>query len=85
MGIMHPEVKPTATLLTGQVGYVACGMQSTNEARVGDTLYHVRSTIEPLPGILSHFHFSTVFMIMQNLILMIRYPSKSVNAFVFII
>lgn len=50
VGIMHPELKPTATLLTGQVGYVICGMYSTAEARVGDTLYRKKSTVEPLPG-----------------------------------
>lgn len=50
VGIMHPEIKPTAVLLTGQVGYVACGMHSTKEARVGDTLYKRKSTIVPLPG-----------------------------------
>ncbi|KAL7135745.1 hypothetical protein ABFS83_11G118700 [Erythranthe nasuta] len=50
VGIMHPELKPTAVLLTGQVGYVICGMYSTKEARVGDTLYKRQSTIEPLPG-----------------------------------
>ena len=51
IGIMHPELTPTGILLTGQVGYVVSGMRSTKEARVGDTIYHTRSTVEPLPGI----------------------------------
>ncbi|KAH6763496.1 Small GTP-binding protein [Perilla frutescens var. hirtella] len=50
VGIMHPEMKPTAALLTGQVGYVACGMYSTEEAHVGDTLHHKKIAVEPLPG-----------------------------------
>lgn len=51
VGIMHPELTPTGELLTGQVGYVVSGMRSTKEARVGDTLHHSRSTVEPLSGI----------------------------------
>lgn len=51
VGIMHPELTSTAVLLTGQVGYVVSGMRSTKEARVGDTLFHTRSVVEPLPGI----------------------------------
>lgn len=50
VGIMHPELVPTGVLLTGQVGYMVSGMRSTKEARVGDTLFHVRSVVEPLPG-----------------------------------
>lgn len=50
VGIMHPELRPTGVLITGQVGYVVSGMRSTKEARVGDTLYHSRNTVEPLPG-----------------------------------
>lgn len=50
VGIMHPELVPTGVLFTGQVGYVVSGMRSTKEARIGDTLFHVRSVVEPLPG-----------------------------------
>lgn len=50
VGIMHPELKPTGMLYTGQVGYVVSGMRSTKEARVGDTLYHAKSSVETLPG-----------------------------------
>lgn len=53
VGIMHPELTPTGVLLTGQVGYVVSGMRSTKEARVGDTLHHSKSIVEPLPGISS--------------------------------
>ncbi|KAG8366833.1 hypothetical protein BUALT_Bualt16G0009000 [Buddleja alternifolia] len=63
VGIMHPELKSTGSLLTGQVGYVVCGMHSTQEARVGDTLYQRRSTIEPLPGFkpVKHMVFSGLY------------------------
>ncbi|CDP02208.1 unnamed protein product [Coffea canephora] len=63
VGIMHPELIPTGVLLTGQVGYVVSGMRSTKEARVGDTLYHCRSTVEPLPGFkpAKHMVFSGLY------------------------
>ncbi|KAI4351609.1 hypothetical protein L6164_005953 [Bauhinia variegata] len=63
VGIMNPEFKPTGTLLTGQVGYVVSGMRSTKEARVGDTLYHTRSTVEALPGFkpAKHMVFSGLY------------------------
>ncbi|KAI3462950.1 hypothetical protein Pfo_019613 [Paulownia fortunei] len=48
---------------TGKVGYVICGMYSTEEARVGDTLYKRQSTIEPLPGFkpAKHMVFSGLY------------------------
>ncbi|XP_024369587.1 translation factor GUF1 homolog, mitochondrial isoform X2 [Physcomitrium patens] len=50
VGILYPELTNTGILLTGQVGYVVTGMRSTKEARIGDTLFHTRSVVEPLPG-----------------------------------
>ncbi|XP_051121036.1 translation factor GUF1 homolog, mitochondrial isoform X2 [Andrographis paniculata] len=63
VGIMHPELTQTGVLLTGQVGYVVTGMRSTKEARVGDTLFHTRSIIEPLPGFkpVKHMVFSGLY------------------------
>lgn len=63
VGIMHPELVPTGVLFTGQVGYMVSGMRSTKEARVGDTLYHVRSVVEPLPGFkpAKHMVFSGLY------------------------
>ncbi|XP_057755250.1 translation factor GUF1 homolog, mitochondrial [Arachis stenosperma] len=63
IGIMHPELTPTGILLTGQVGYVVSGMRSTKEARVGDTIYHTRNTVEPLPGFkpAKHMVFSGLY------------------------
>ncbi|KAI7742409.1 hypothetical protein M8C21_022890 [Ambrosia artemisiifolia] len=63
VGIMHPELRSTGYLLTGQVGYVVTGMRSTKEARVGDTLFHTRTTVEPLPGFkpAKHMVFSGLY------------------------
>ncbi|KAI8031374.1 hypothetical protein LOK49_LG01G03783 [Camellia lanceoleosa] len=63
VGFMHPELTPTGVLLTGQVGYIVSGMRSTKEARVGDTLYHSRSIVEPLPGFkpAKHMVFSGLY------------------------
>lgn len=63
VGILHPELTPTGMLLTGQVGYVISGMRSTTEARVGDTLHHVRSVVQPLPGFkpAKHMVFAGVY------------------------
>ncbi|XP_047952850.1 translation factor GUF1 homolog, mitochondrial-like isoform X1 [Salvia hispanica] len=63
VGIMHPELTQTGILLTGQVGYVVSGMRSTQEARVGDTLYQTKCTVEPLPGFkpVKHMVFSGLY------------------------
>lgn len=63
VGIMHPELVPTGVLFTGQVGYMVSGMRSTKEARVGDTLHHVRNVVEPLPGFkpAKHMVFSGLY------------------------
>ncbi|CAN1845121.1 Translation factor GUF1 homolog, mitochondrial [Linum perenne] len=53
VGFMHPELTQTGVLLTGQVGYVVTGMRSTKEARIGDTLFHTKSILKPLPVCLS--------------------------------
>lgn len=58
VGIMHPELRSTGFLLTGQVGYVVSGMRSTKEARVGDTLFHTKTIVEPLPGNLINFYMA---------------------------
>lgn len=63
VGIMHPELTPTGVLFTGQVGYVVSGMRTTKEARVGDTLYHAKSIVVPLPGFkpAKHMVFSGLY------------------------
>lgn len=39
IGVMTPKMARTGSLIGGQVGYVICGMRSTRQARVGDTMY----------------------------------------------
>ncbi|CAG8465815.1 11539_t:CDS:10, partial [Racocetra persica] len=54
IGIMHPEQVPTGYLYAfehaGQVGYVICNMKVAAEAYIGDTFYHLKSPVDPLPG-----------------------------------
>ncbi len=50
LGIMHPEPVMTNALYTGQVGYLIAGMKNVAEARVGDTLYKPKTTVDILPG-----------------------------------
>ena len=50
LGLMYPDLLPTGALYTGQVGYLICGMKTVKEARVGDTFFHTKSPVTPLPG-----------------------------------
>ena len=51
IGIFSPEMKPTNRLSTGEVGYVATGLKSVGDCRVGDTFTLVANPAqEPLPG-----------------------------------
>ena len=50
IGIMHPEPTSTASLSTGQVGYIITGMKTVKEARTGDTFHAYRKPVTPLPG-----------------------------------
>jgi GTP-binding protein LepA len=51
LGWFRPQPVAAATLAAGEVGYVATGLKSIAEARVGDTLTTVRhGAPEPLPG-----------------------------------
>lgn len=50
VGLMYPEPYPINALYTGQVGYLICGMKTVRDARIGDTFYHVKKPIQPLPG-----------------------------------
>ncbi|KAH7889582.1 GTP-binding protein lepa C-terminus-domain-containing protein [Phlebopus sp. FC_14] len=50
VGIMHPEERPTTCLLPGQVGFITCNMKESSEAHVGDTLHHVGTPVDPMPG-----------------------------------
>src|SRR5438876_3653702 len=51
LGYFRPQPVPTRTLVAGEVGYVASGLKSIREARVGDTLTSAgRQAAQPLPG-----------------------------------
>jgi GTP-binding protein LepA len=51
VGIFTPALEPVESLSTGEVGYVATGLKSVREARVGDTLTDdARPAAEPLHG-----------------------------------
>jgi GTP-binding protein LepA len=51
IGIFSPDMKPTGELIAGEVGYVATGLKTVRECRVGDTLTSVANPApEPLPG-----------------------------------
>ena len=51
VGIFAPLMKPAAGLAAGEVGYIATGLKSVHEARVGDTVTSAaRPAPHPLPG-----------------------------------
>ncbi len=51
VGIFSPVMKPVARLNAGEVGYVATGLKTVHDARVGDTMTLVSNPAsEPLPG-----------------------------------
>ncbi|MCK4651445.1 translation elongation factor 4 [Candidatus Babeliales bacterium] len=50
IGLMYPDPVITGVLYTGQVGYIICGMKTVKEARIGDTFYHAKKPVQPLPG-----------------------------------
>ena len=51
LGYFRPQPVPTRRLTVGEVGYVASGLKSIADARVGDTLTDAdRPAVEPLPG-----------------------------------
>ncbi|MGW8250520.1 MAG: translation elongation factor 4, partial [Anaerolineales bacterium] len=51
IGVFTPHLKPTPQLSAGEVGYVATGLKTVRECRVGDTFTLVsRPNPTPLPG-----------------------------------
>jgi len=54
VGIFVPTMKPVSQLKAGEVGYVATGLKTVHDARVGDTITRVSApAAEALPG---YFH-----------------------------
>ncbi len=51
IGIFAPTFTPVSILEAGDVGYIATGLKTVTECRVGDTITsHSKAAIEPLPG-----------------------------------
>ncbi|MDY7042214.1 MAG: translation elongation factor 4 [Chloroflexota bacterium] len=51
VGVFVPGMNPTGRLIAGEVGYVATGLKSVRDCRVGDTLTTAQNPAnEPLPG-----------------------------------
>ncbi|CAG5118201.1 unnamed protein product [Candidula unifasciata] len=50
VGIMYPTQVPCDTLYAGQVGYAMMNMRNVDEAQVGDTFFHEKVPVQPLPG-----------------------------------
>jgi GTP-binding protein LepA len=51
IGIFAPDMRPVPRLSAGEVGYVATGLKTVHECRVGDTITLASSpAAEPLPG-----------------------------------
>ncbi len=51
IGIFAPDMKPVQRLSAGEVGYIATGLKTVHECRVGDTVTLTASPAsQPLPG-----------------------------------
>ncbi len=51
IGVFEPNMRPTGVLEAGEVGYVATGLKTVSDCRVGDTLtWHSAPAETPLPG-----------------------------------
>ncbi len=51
IGVFSPNMRPIARLAAGEVGYIATGLKTVQQCRVGDTITLARSgATEPLPG-----------------------------------
>ncbi len=51
IGIFAPDMKPEQRLMAGEVGYIATGLKTVHDCRVGDTITLASAPAsEPLPG-----------------------------------
>jgi GTP-binding protein LepA len=51
IGLFAPAMKATKVLAAGEVGYIATGLKTVHECRVGDTFTHAKNPAsDPLPG-----------------------------------
>ena len=51
IGFFSPGMKPVQSLSSGEVGYIATGLKTVHDCRVGDTITHPSTPAsDPLPG-----------------------------------
>ncbi len=50
LGLMYPHETPGQALYAGQVGYLITGMKTIREARIGDTIFHTKDSVEIFAG-----------------------------------
>ena len=51
IGFFAPDLRPVSDLLAGEVGYIATGLKTVHECRVGDTITNTaHPAVTPLPG-----------------------------------
>jgi GTP-binding protein LepA len=68
IGVFGPEMRPTGSLEAGEVGYVATGLKTVTDCRVGDTLtWHAAPAGMPLPG----------YKPMKSMVFASAYPSEA--------
>ncbi len=70
IGIFSPDMRPTRHLEAGEVGYVATGLKTVNECRVGDTFtLQANPAAVPLPG----------YRPMKPMVFASAYPSEAAD------
>ncbi len=51
VGALAPDMQPSSTISTGEIGYIVTNLKTTRDAKVGDTVTLASQAItEPLPG-----------------------------------
>ena len=65
IGLLTPEPFSTGKLMSGQVGYIICGIKKLSSVRVGDTMHLFQQPVIPLPGFIpaKPMVFSSLFPI----------------------
>jgi len=52
IGVFKPELSPVDKLTAGEMGYIATGIKTPGEVRIGDTITNKEAKVEALPGYL---------------------------------
>ena len=50
VGVFRPEMENIDSLGPGEIGFLTASIKQVRDTRVGDTITHQRSEVEPLPG-----------------------------------